>query len=405
MQSAPPARYETDAVAGAARAAHCDCRKASIRARVALARQWRRDAGRDDAAIVDARAGVDPPRFRLHAGNTAAGPPCGRRVPVRPEGRLLRALQLVLRGADARGRHSGARGDRLRRRLSQSDRRLLARASFRCACLGRSLAARPRLGAGGSRPRRSRPSASTTRWTIARTGRRGIAGRTRTLLDVDRLDASRLERPRARLRRAAPGATAQPAGHRSTRRPCTDDALRRAAIVLGLLWMVWLSRARRARTRSAAARLAPARTSVPPLRAGPRAARARVHWASPRRGRTSGPGRGSVRAQPPFRRLALRWRRTGGTLAPAPRRKALRRAPPDPRTLQENADERPISSYSPSATVAARRLRDAPQPLQGAFTPITPRDAAATDSTGASVRWGGRIVRRRAAAATAPASR
>lgn len=33
-----------------------------------------------------------------------------------------------------------------------------------------------------------------------------------------------------------------------------------------------------------------------------------------------------------------------------------------------------------------------PQPLQGEFNPITPRDAAATDSTGASVRWGGRIV-------------
>jgi outer membrane lipoprotein len=34
----------------------------------------------------------------------------------------------------------------------------------------------------------------------------------------------------------------------------------------------------------------------------------------------------------------------------------------------------------------------APQPLQGAFNPITPREASATDSTGASVRWGGRIV-------------
>lgn len=34
----------------------------------------------------------------------------------------------------------------------------------------------------------------------------------------------------------------------------------------------------------------------------------------------------------------------------------------------------------------------APQPLQGEFNPITPRDAAIGDSTGASVRWGGRIV-------------
>ncbi len=33
-----------------------------------------------------------------------------------------------------------------------------------------------------------------------------------------------------------------------------------------------------------------------------------------------------------------------------------------------------------------------PTPLQGAFDPITPRDASATDSTGAAVRWGGRIV-------------
>lgn len=33
-----------------------------------------------------------------------------------------------------------------------------------------------------------------------------------------------------------------------------------------------------------------------------------------------------------------------------------------------------------------------PQPLQGEFNPITPRDAAAVDSTGTPVRWGGRIV-------------
>lgn len=33
-----------------------------------------------------------------------------------------------------------------------------------------------------------------------------------------------------------------------------------------------------------------------------------------------------------------------------------------------------------------------PKPLQGEFAPITPRDAAANDSTGAAVRWGGRIV-------------
>ena len=34
----------------------------------------------------------------------------------------------------------------------------------------------------------------------------------------------------------------------------------------------------------------------------------------------------------------------------------------------------------------------APQPLQGDYSPITPREASASDATGASVRWGGRIV-------------
>jgi len=33
-----------------------------------------------------------------------------------------------------------------------------------------------------------------------------------------------------------------------------------------------------------------------------------------------------------------------------------------------------------------------PRPLQGSFTEITPQQAAASDSTGATVRWGGRIV-------------
>jgi len=33
-----------------------------------------------------------------------------------------------------------------------------------------------------------------------------------------------------------------------------------------------------------------------------------------------------------------------------------------------------------------------PQPLQGQFATITPRQAADHDSTGAGVRWGGRIV-------------
>ncbi|MCD9028414.1 Slp family lipoprotein [Luteimonas sp. BDR2-5] len=33
-----------------------------------------------------------------------------------------------------------------------------------------------------------------------------------------------------------------------------------------------------------------------------------------------------------------------------------------------------------------------PKPLQGAYTELTPHDAAQGDSTGARVRWGGRIV-------------
>ena len=33
-----------------------------------------------------------------------------------------------------------------------------------------------------------------------------------------------------------------------------------------------------------------------------------------------------------------------------------------------------------------------PAPLRGQYTPITPHEAAARDSTGAVVRWGGRVV-------------
>lgn len=34
----------------------------------------------------------------------------------------------------------------------------------------------------------------------------------------------------------------------------------------------------------------------------------------------------------------------------------------------------------------------APQPLQGQFDPVTPRQAVEREATGAAVRWGGRIV-------------
>lgn len=43
------------------------------------------------------------------------------------------------------------------------------------------------------------------------------------------------------------------------------------------------------------------------------------------------------------------------------------------------------------ATVLAACVSQ-PQPLQGAFAEISPQDAAATDRTGAAVRWGGRVV-------------
>ncbi|HZX81768.1 MAG TPA: Slp family lipoprotein [Lysobacter sp.] len=47
----------------------------------------------------------------------------------------------------------------------------------------------------------------------------------------------------------------------------------------------------------------------------------------------------------------------------------------------------------PAALAAAlAACATAPQPLQGEFTAITPREAVDRDSTGAVVRWGGRIV-------------
>jgi len=45
-----------------------------------------------------------------------------------------------------------------------------------------------------------------------------------------------------------------------------------------------------------------------------------------------------------------------------------------------------------TATVLLAACASQPQPLQGAFAQISPRDAVTTDSTGAMVRWGGRIV-------------
>ena len=45
-----------------------------------------------------------------------------------------------------------------------------------------------------------------------------------------------------------------------------------------------------------------------------------------------------------------------------------------------------------TATALLAACASQPQPLQGAFAQISPRDAITTDSTGAMVRWGGRIV-------------
>ena len=45
-----------------------------------------------------------------------------------------------------------------------------------------------------------------------------------------------------------------------------------------------------------------------------------------------------------------------------------------------------------TATALLAACASQPQPLQGAFAQISPRDAVTTDSTGAMVRWGGRIV-------------
>ena len=45
-----------------------------------------------------------------------------------------------------------------------------------------------------------------------------------------------------------------------------------------------------------------------------------------------------------------------------------------------------------STAVLLSACATAPQPLQGSFTPVNPRDSVATPQVGASVRWGGRII-------------
>lgn len=45
------------------------------------------------------------------------------------------------------------------------------------------------------------------------------------------------------------------------------------------------------------------------------------------------------------------------------------------------------------ATLLLAACATQPGPLRGEYAPITPADATAADSTGAVVRWGGRVVR------------
>jgi outer membrane lipoprotein len=45
-----------------------------------------------------------------------------------------------------------------------------------------------------------------------------------------------------------------------------------------------------------------------------------------------------------------------------------------------------------AATALLAACATAPKPLQGAFTPVNPRDSVASPQVGATVRWGGRII-------------
>src|SRR5205085_1891839 len=85
--------------------------------------------------------------LHLHARAADARRESGRRVPVRYQGRVLRALLVLLHAADARRRHSRARGDRLSGRGTEPGRPDHDRAPVRRARLDRSVSRRPRLGA------------------------------------------------------------------------------------------------------------------------------------------------------------------------------------------------------------------------------------------------------------------
>src|SRR3546814_7264634 len=62
-----------------------------------------------------------------------------------------------------------------------------------------------------------------------------------------------------------------------------------------------------------------------------------------------------------------------------------------PRSGETSMNLRPFAAAC-LASVLLAACSTVPQPLQGEFNQITPREAAELDSTGALVRWGGRIV-------------
>ena len=169
----------------------------------------------------------------------------------------------------------GARGHRLRRRLSQSDRRLLAGAPIRCARLGRGLAAGrgwvrvdPTAAVAPERiydtldDRAARAAAACSacaarRCAMPATGC-GAAGTTSC--------SASMPTPAARL--------LQPLGIDDIDAGTPGRCCSSLVAALALLLDGVADRARRARARPGAARLASPRRALRPARARPRAARA-----------------------------------------------------------------------------------------------------------------------------------
>ena len=68
----------------------------------------------------------------------------------------------------------------------------------------------------------------------------------------------------------------------------------------------------------------------------------------------------------------------------------LRRTVPDPRRSAMNTKIRLLALAAGTLLLGA--CATAPKPLQGSFNPVSPRDAVAGSAAGTPVRWGGRIV-------------